>query len=146
MAGLAACPGTATAQLRAPSDVERRSMYCVEVLRTEIALQHHMISASSEAAGMAEPETRAQWIDTSAELIARLSKLEAALHRLQAYMLPRTRAVDSLVLASAIRQANVDVEESWSNDALLGRVRACENPTWLGSTHRKAGSAKPDQG
>ena len=80
---------------------------------------------------MAQPELRAQWIDTSAELLRRLAKLEGALYRLQAYMLPRIPVIDPLALASAIRQANADVRESWSNDALLGRVSACENPTWL---------------
>lgn len=130
LAGLSAIPGNATAQLQAPSDQELRSMYCVEVLRTEITLQQHMISASSEAAGMAQPESREQWLDTSAELLRRLATLEGALHRLQLYMLPRIPTIDSLALASAIRQANVDVQESWSNDA-LDRVSACENPTWL---------------
>lgn len=131
LGGLFVLPGGATAQPQAPSDAERRSMYCVEVLRTEITLQHHMISASSEAAGAAQPELRAQWIDTSAELLQRLAKLEGVLYRLQVYMLPRIPALDPLALASAIRQANADVEESWSNEAVLGRVRACENPAWL---------------
>jgi len=121
----------ATAQPRAPSDDELRSMYCAEVLRTEITLQHHMISASSEAAGAGQPELRGQWIDTSAELLQGLAKLEGALYRLQLYMLPRIRTIDSLALASAIRQANADVQESRSNDALLSRMRACESPTWL---------------
>lgn len=111
-------------------------MYCLEVLRTEITLQQHMISASSEAAGVGEPTLREQWIDTSAELLRRLANLERALHRLQVYMLPRIPGLDSYPLASAIRQANADVQESWSNGALLTRVSACENPTWLtnGST------------
>lgn len=119
-----------------PSDDELHSMYCVEVLRTEISLQQHMISASSEAAGMAQPELREQWIDTSAELLRRLAKLEDALYRLQAYMLPRIPTVDSLALASAIRRANTDVHESSNNDALLARVSGCENPTWLAAAAR----------
>lgn len=123
-------PDNATAQ-QAPSEEELHSIYCVEVLRTEVTLQQHMISASSEAAGMAQPELRAQWIDTSAELLRRLAKLEGALYRLQAYMLPRIPVIDPLALAAAIRQANADVRESWSNEALLGRVSACENPSWL---------------
>jgi hypothetical protein len=121
----------ATAQPRAPSDDELHSMYCVEVLRTEITLQHHMISASSEAAGMGPPELREQRTATSAELLQGLAKLEEALHRLQLYMLPRIRTIDSLALAIPIRQANADVQESPSNDALLMRMRACESPTWL---------------
>jgi hypothetical protein len=122
---------TGNAMARAPSDDELHSMYCVEVLRAEITLQHHLISASSEAAGAAQPELREQWIDTSAELLQRLAGLEGALYRLQVYMLPRIAAIDSLALAAAIRQANADVQESWSNDALLSRVSACENSTWL---------------
>lgn len=121
----------ATAQPRAPSDDELHSMYCAEVLRTQITLQHHMISASSEAAGVGQPELREQRLDTSAELLRGLAKLEGALYRLQRYMLPRIPTIDSLALASAIRQANADVEESRSNDAPLSRMRACESPTWL---------------
>jgi hypothetical protein len=123
---------TATAQPQAPpSDAELRSMYCVEVLRTEITLQQHMISASSEAAGVAQPELRAQWIDTSAELLRRLAKLEGALYRLQVYMLPRIPAIDPLALAAAIRRASADIGTASGNDAQLSRVSACENPSWL---------------
>lgn len=131
LSALPAFACNATAQPRPPSDAELHSIYCVEVLRAEINLQHHMISASSEAAGMAQPESRAQWLETSSELLQRLAKLQGALYRLQLYMLPRIPAIDSLALASAIRQANADVEESWSKDALLTRVTACEHLTWL---------------
>jgi hypothetical protein len=131
LSALSAFTGSATPQPRVPSADELHSMYCVEVLRTEITLQHHMISELSEAAGVAQPELREQWIDTSAELLQRLAQLEGALYRLQIYMLPRIPTIDSLALASAIRQANADVQESWNNDALLLRVAQCENPTWL---------------
>lgn len=117
-------------------------MYCVEVLRTEITLQQHMISAASEAAGVGEPALREQWIETSAELLQRLAKLERALHRLQTYMLPRIPSVDSYPLASAIRQANADVQDFSGNDALLSRVSACENPTWLGKQSSVPTSAR----
>ena len=142
LVGLSILPGGAAAQ-QAPSEAELRSMYCVEVLRAEITVQQHMISASSEAAGVGEPAMRAQWIDTSAELLQRLAKLERALRRLQVYMLPRIRGLDSYPLASQIRQANADVQDSSGNDALLNRVRNCENPTWLGqqpTAHTPAGS------
>ena len=122
--------GNATAQQRAPTEDELHSIYCVEVLRAQITLQHHMISASSEAAGLSQPQLRGQWIATSEELLRRLAKLESALYRLQVYMLPRVPAIDSLVLASAIRHANVDAQ-SWSDTAVLNRESACENPSWL---------------
>ncbi len=131
LSALCAVTGNATAQPRAPGDDELRSIYCVEVLRAEITLQQHMISASSAAAGVAQPELRQQWIETSAELLRRLATLEGALYRLQVYMLPRIPAIDSLALASAIRRAKADVEESSNHDALLSRVAGCENPTWL---------------
>jgi hypothetical protein len=131
LCALFAFDGSAAAQPRAPSDAESQAVYCAEVLRTEITLQHHMISASSEAAGMAQPELRAQWIDTSAELLRRLEKLEAAHRRLQAWLLPRIRAIDSLALASTIRQADTDSQGSWSDEALVSRFRACEDPTWV---------------
>jgi hypothetical protein len=131
LSALSVFTATATAQPQAPpSEEELHSMYCVEVLRTEITLQQHMISASSEAAGMAQPELRAQWIDTSAELLRRLAKLEGALYRLQVYLLPRIPAIDPLALAAVIRSA--DVEEASGNDAQLTRMSACENPAWLG--------------
>lgn len=106
-------------------------MYCVEVLRTEITLQHHMISELTEAAGVAQPQSRQLWIDTSAELLQRLAKLEGALNRLQVYLMPRIAAIDSAALASAVRQANSDVPASWSDESLLTRVSGCENPTWV---------------
>lgn len=121
---LSAFTGGATAQERAPSEAELHSIYCVEVLRAEITLQHHMISASSRAAGVAQPELREQWIETSAELLQRLARLERAMYRLQVYMLPRIPAIDSIALASAIRQANADGPQSRD-------ITGCENPNWL---------------
>ena len=131
VSALSAFTGNARAQARAPSADELQSTYCAEVLRTEITLQHHLISASSEAAGVAQPESRERWIDTSAELLQQLTKLERALYRVQVYMLPRIPTIDSLALAATIRQAQADVQEPWSNDALFARIRTCENPTWL---------------
>jgi hypothetical protein len=128
---LSAYTGTATGQQRAPSDDELHSMYCVEVLKAEITLQQHMISESSDAAGMGQPGQREQWIDTSVELLRQLAKLQGALYDLQAYMLPRIPAIDSFALASAIRQADADVEESKA-------VSGCENPTWLPLLHSNA--------
>jgi hypothetical protein len=112
------------AQQHAPSKEELRSMYCVEVLRAEIDLQQHLISASVDAAGRAAtPELRQQWIDTSVELIQGLAKLEGVLYRFQARMLPRIQELDSFALAEAIRQANAE--------SAVGRAGECENPTWL---------------
>jgi len=147
------------AQQQPPSDDELRSMYCVEVLRAEIDLQHHLISASDAAAASAiTPELRQQWIDTSVELLQGLKKLEVARYRLQVYMLPRIPALDSFALATAMRQGNADFEESRAvadrctvecnspqpanqqppvcsiscgDKTSLSRVSACDKPTWL---------------
>jgi len=147
------------AQPQAPSGDELRSMYCVEVLRAEIDLQHHLISASDAAAASAiTSELRQQWIDTSSELLQGLAKLEVVRYRLQAYMLPRIPALDSSALATAMRQGDSDFHESrviadncaaecnpgqTSNQQpsacsascgdkdLLSRVSACHQPTWL---------------
>ena len=149
----------AAAQQHAPSGDELRSMYCVEVLRAEIDLQHHLISASDAAAASAiTPELRQQWIDTSSELLQGLAKLEVVRYRIQAYMLPRIPALDSSALATAMRQGDSDFHESrviadncaaecnpgqTSNQQpsvcsaacgdkdLLSRVSACDKPTWL---------------
>jgi hypothetical protein len=159
LSALCAFTSGVAAQRQAPSDDERRSMYCAEVLRAEIGLQHHMISAADgAAAGATTAALRQQWINTSAELLQGLAKLEAVLYRLQVYMLPRIRELDSFALASAIRQGNADFDESssmanrcavecetpqptnerlqacsasCSENALLTRVSTCENPTWL---------------
>jgi len=149
----------AAAEPRAPNENELHSMYCVSVVREEIGLQEHLIDSSSEAASnAATPELRQQWLDTSAELLQRLQKLEAVLGRLQAYMLPRIAALDALALGAAIRRGDADFQESramadrcatqcdaahtasdqlaacsasCSDNALLARVGACDDPTWL---------------
>jgi len=125
------------AQEYAPNERELRSMYCIEVIRAEIDLQHHLISVSDDAAnGATTPELRQQWINTSSELLQGLAKLESTLYRLQVYLLPRIQALDSSALASAIRQGDSDSEAcsvSCSDSALLDRVTACKNPTWLPS-------------
>jgi hypothetical protein len=151
--------GVAAQQQQVPSDDELRCMYCIEVIRAEIDLQHHMISAADDAAGSSEaPAMREQWIKTSAELLQGLANLEGVLYRLQSYMLPRIPALDSLALAAAIREGDADFQESklianrcavectaphvtdesshacsssCGNDALLTKVTACQNPTWL---------------
>jgi len=147
------------AQQQPPSGDELHSMYCVEVIRAEIDLQRHLISASDAAAGNAiTPAVRQQWIDTSAELLQGLAKLEAVRYRLQAYMLPRIRALDSFALATAMRQGEADFQASkivadrcaaecnsaqaatqppqacsasCGDKATLSRVSACDKPTWL---------------
>ena len=109
-------------------------MYCVEVLRAEIGLQHHLISSADAAASSAStPALRQQWIDTSAELLQGLERLEVVRYRLQAYMLPRIPALDSQSLAAALRQGDNDFQESRSlaEQVMLNRVSACEKPTWL---------------
>lgn len=155
---LTACT-TGVGAPQVPSEDELRSMYCGEVIRAEIGLQHHMISASDDAAGSASSAgLRQQWIDVSAELLQGLARLEVVRYRLQVYMLPRIGALDSLALASAIRQGETDFQESRAladrcavqcgalpatnqqpqacgtscgDNAPLARLSACENPPWL---------------
>jgi hypothetical protein len=149
--------GGAAQQPPAGTD-EMRSMYCVEIIRAEIDLQHHLISASDEAANSATtPTLRQQWIDNTSELLQGLVKLELLRYRLQAYMLPRMRALDSSALAAAIREGDADFEAtraladrcaaecstpqvpngpqvcntSCGDTSPLVRVSACQNPTWI---------------
>jgi hypothetical protein len=157
LSALSATTGVA-AQQQPPSDDELRSMYCVEVLRAEIDLQHHLISASDAAAASAvTPELRQQWIDTSVELLQGLAKLEAVRYKLQVYMLPRIAALDSFALATAMRQGDMDFQESRAvadrcavecspeaanqqppvcsnscgNKTSLSRTTICHKPAWL---------------
>jgi hypothetical protein len=118
-----------------------------------------LISASDAAAASAiTPELRQQWIDTSAELLQGLAKLEVVRYRLQTYMLPRISALDSFALATAMRQGDADFQatrvvadrcaadcastqttnqqpvvcsDSCGDSATLTRVSACDKPTWL---------------
>ena len=148
LSALSAATGVAAAQQHPPSGDELRSMYCVEVIRAEIEVQRHLISASDSAAASAiTPALRQQWIDTSAELLQGLAKLEAVRYKLQAYMLPRIPALDPSALATAVRQGDADFQESRAVAAMdqqpsmcsascgdktpLGRVSACASPTWL---------------
>jgi len=148
---------SAAAQQHAPSGDELRSMYCLEVVRAEIDLQHHLISAAdTAAASAATPALRQQWIDTSAELLQGLATLELVRYRLQTYMLPRIPALDSAALAIAVRQGEADFQDSRAaadrcavecnpqtmnpppacsaacgSESSLGRLSACYKPTWL---------------
>ena len=106
-------------------------------------------------------EGRLRWNTTSAELHTALARLESVLGRLQAYMLPRIGALDAYALRTAIRQGDEEFEQSRSmadrcavacstqripdnevqacsagcnDNALLSRVSACDNPTWLPPT------------
>jgi hypothetical protein len=146
------------AQQQPPSEDELRSVYCVEVLRAEIDLQHHLISASDAAAASAvTPQLRQQWIDTSVELLQGLAKLEVVRYRLQVYMLPRIPALDSFALATAMRQGDADFQQSRAaadrcavecppqaanqqppvcriscgDKTSLSRISVCDKPTWL---------------
>ncbi len=101
-------------------------MYCVEVIRSEIDLQHHLISASDAAAAAATPDTREQWILTSAELLQGLAVLESVRYRLQVYLLPRIPELDSLALAAAVRKGNTDFQASRAV-----AITACQSPSWL---------------
>jgi hypothetical protein len=113
------------AQQQPPSNDELRSMYCVEVIRAEIDVQRHLISASDAAAASATtPALRQQWIDNSSILLQGLAKLEVVRYRLQAFMLPRIPALDSFALATAMRQGDADFQESTV-------IATCEKPTWL---------------
>jgi hypothetical protein len=124
--------GGAVAQQKAPSADELRSMYCVEVIRAQIGLQRHLISASDAAVSSATtPELRQQWIDTSSELLQGLAKLEVVRYRLQAYMLPRIPALDSSALAAAVRQGDADFQESTAGADPCVECSACETPSWL---------------
>jgi hypothetical protein len=118
------------AQQHAPSGDELRSMYCVEVIRTEIELQHHLISAADAAAASAStPAVRQQWITTSAELLQGLATLERVRYRLQTYLLPRIPELDPAALALAVREGNADLHSG--DPVLLTRASACQNPAWL---------------
>jgi len=125
--------GGVTAQQLPPSNEKLRSMYCVEMLRAEIDLQRHMISASVDAAERAStPAERQQWLDTSAELIQGLAKLEGVMYRFQVHMLPRIQSLDSYALARAIRQGATDSQA-------VASVGDCENPTWLAALRAPGG-------
>lgn len=159
MAAMVSAATSVSGQQHAPSADELRSVYCVEVMRAEIDVQHHLISAAdAAAASAATPALRQQWIDTSAELLQGLASLELVRYRLQTYMLPRIPALEPAALATAMRQGVMDFQDSRAladrcavecnpqqsldaqalacsascgNESALGRVSACYKPAWI---------------
>ncbi|MBV9726596.1 MAG: hypothetical protein JO299_15660 [Gammaproteobacteria bacterium] len=118
------------AQQQPPTGDDLRTMYCVEVIRSQIELQHHLIaSADAAAASASTPALRQQWITTSAELLQGLALLEQARYRLQTYMLPRIPALDPAALAVAVRAGLADSQSG--DPVLLIRASGCQNPAWL---------------
>ena len=140
-----------------PSADELCAMYCVSVLRAEIGLQQHMLAVADDAGNAAgSPAQRQEWRNTGLELLEGLSKLQDTLLRLQGYMLMRIQKLDAYALADALRLGDAEFQASrasvercpgqcaasapeeqqaclagCTDPALLARLSACDNPTWL---------------
>lgn len=131
----AVCFATAAfAQRPLPTDTELRAAYCVRVLQSDIANLHSLRAGIDDSAARINevpPDLRQQVLRTLEEskrdLPQKLSERETALNRVQLFILPRMRYLDSTALLAATRRADSDLQES----AAVGSkcVRECSEPT-----------------
>lgn len=162
LAPLAACltafAVTTDAQQQAvPTDTELRSAYCMSVIKAEVGVYQRGAAKADAAVKNASTPEQQQWAaKISAEAHEELTKLEAALDRLQLYLLPRLQARDPVALAAAMKRGDADFQglmtmgercptkcggpqdDKWRacmnsclDKDLQARVRACDTPTWL---------------
>jgi len=161
------------AQDSVPSDVELHSMYCISSLQAWIDLGRRYLSQIETSANALPTtpkspedaktvENLRQYYATSAdEQRQSLSRAQAALNRLQDYMLPKMQARDPAALLLATSRGTADFRDfkamvercgnrcntmskapddqakakacwdSCEDKDLIARTRACQNPTWL---------------
>jgi hypothetical protein len=155
----------ALAQSPLPTDTELRAAYCIRVIQNDIRLFNDalaQIDKMTERIQEVPEDMRQQALElnqkTKAELPRTIANRESVLNRLQMFIVPRMKYLDSSALLAATNRADSDIEE-WSRvmsecttkctrppattdklDACLGecrssdlsnRLEACRNPTWL---------------
>jgi hypothetical protein len=131
-------------EMTQPSDTELRSAYCITVLQWQVNNTSQFIAAS-------ESSTPPQ--DVAAQRSA-LEKLGSALDRLRSYLVPRIGHRDPAGLRLAYKRGQDDIQqldksaqceleckakskdsaacaESCTDKALVARMRACSEPSWL---------------
>ena len=142
------------AQESLPTDAELRSAYCIPVLQWQITWHQEMVSSANKAP--AELPEQASQLDPHAR--ENIEQLQAALNRLQSYLLPRIGHRDSSSMLLATSRGQSDLKalsamtercsakcviagtpddakracfDSCTDKDLVSRIRACANPTWL---------------
>ena len=145
----------AIAHDQVPSDAELRSAYCITVLQRELA-DMKQIAAQVENT-LRDPRSTAEGRDAAKSLAPAkkdMGDVEAALSRLQAYLVPRMTQRDPIALMAASKRGEADYQAlmggactsdcmaaapdrqnacvvACANSELVVRLRACRNPTWL---------------
>jgi hypothetical protein len=149
----------APAQRAAPTDNELYSQYCLSVLNAQIDwTKKGLTDAAASAKNLPpEPPTVQLWVAKQrAEIKQSLTKLESARNRLQSYLVPRYGTVDTVAMVAAMNRGTADWQNflatsnrcgikcvsaphdqmqacltACADAALIGRIQACANPTWL---------------
>jgi hypothetical protein len=149
----------APAQRAAPTDNELYSQYCLAVLNAQIDwTKKGLTDAAASAKNLPpEPPTVQLWVAKQrAEIKQSLTKLESARNRLQSYLVPRYGTVDTVAMVAAMNRGTADWQNflatsnrcgikcvsaphdqmqgcltACADAALIGRIQACANPTWL---------------
>jgi hypothetical protein len=152
---------TAAAQQAVPSENELHSAYCTAVLEQQIAVyQRGLAQLDAVAKEHPHPPAPGLGI-LSGETTLSLTKVQTAWNRLHAYLLPRIATLDPSALLAAKRRGEADWQrsnhmpaqqcgsscsplvpppekqqapicfDSCPDLALVKRVRACANPTWV---------------
>ena len=149
----------AAAQRAEPSDNELQSQYCLSVLNAQIDwTQKGLTGAAASAKNLPPaPPTLQLWVAKQrAETAQSLTKLESARNRLQSYLVPRYATVDTTAMVAAMNRGTADWQNfiamsnrcglkcvsvpheqmqacltACTDAALIARIQACANPTWL---------------
>jgi hypothetical protein len=134
-----------------PTDGELRSAYCIPILQWQIDAMSRANSSVIIPGNDQTPEQQR----AHGKLRRELEKVRSALDRLQSYLLPRMLNRDPMALALARKRGENDLQqlvkgadqcineceaakgepavcaESCIDKALVERMRACADPSWL---------------
>lgn len=161
-------PTTAFPQRPLPTDTELRAAYCVPVLQSDIADLRKLLAEvdnSIERIQDTPLEIRQQVLKTLQEskrdLPQKIAERESALNRVQLFILPRMRYLDTSALLGATQRGASDIQQwatvtskcarqcrqrstdeatsdqyssclkTCTSGDLEIRLSACRNPTWL---------------
>jgi len=146
------------AQTVAPTDTDLRSIYCVQILQSEIGEEKAGQAQLENSLKQAQiPSTQKFLKDQLDDVTKWLANAESALERLQSYVLPRWMNFDPVPALLAMNRGKDDWKafidmsakctakcstlasggksaacwESCPDKDLVARVQSCLHPTWL---------------
>lgn len=149
---------SAASAQQAPSDNDLRTAYCVPVMTGTIDLMRQVVArveANGNSSALEVQQANRKILDSARDSLA---KTQDVLNRLQLYLLPKMQTLNPAALAAAMARGEADMAELKASSArcaakcpsltldanqrclasctdaeaaLVVRVRACSNPTWL---------------